>query len=71
MLGGSKASALAHAACLPTRDASLPLSMTRERVFFTACHEKVAGTCHAERSEASGLTRRAAWPTSDSSLRSA
>ncbi len=49
MLGGSKASALAHAACLPTRDASLPLSITRERVFFTACHEEVAATCHAER----------------------
>jgi len=28
-----------------------------------SCHEKVTATCHAERSEASGVTNRAAWPT--------
>jgi len=26
-------------------------------------HQKVAPTCHAERSEASGATRRWVWPT--------
>jgi len=29
----------------------------------TICHEKVVGTCHAERSEASEVTNRAAWST--------
>jgi len=33
--------------------------------------EKGPLACHAERSEASGLTNRTAWPTSDASLRSA
>jgi len=45
----SEESEVGHAARLVRPDASLPLSMTREGAFFTACHEKVAPTCHAER----------------------
>src|SRR5579885_3354734 len=33
-----------------------------------SCYEKPSPTCHAERSEVSGLTNRTAWHTSDSSL---
>jgi len=32
------------------------------------CTSVTFSTCHAERSEASGLTNRAAWPTPDASL---
>jgi len=40
MLSGSEASRVGHADHSAILDASLPLSMTRERVFFTACHER-------------------------------
>jgi len=33
-----------------------------------ACRKKHLLTCHAERSEASGLTSRTAWATPDASL---
>src|SRR5579884_4519176 len=47
--------------CLFTCHASLPLSMTRQRVFVMACYEKVAGTCHAERSEAWHIGAAFSW----------
>src|SRR5579883_1508304 len=38
MLSGSEESEEGHAVRLVRPDASLPLSMTRQRVFFIACH---------------------------------
>src|SRR5579885_1899253 len=45
----SEESEVGHAARLVRPDASLPLSMTREGAFFTACYDKRPLTCHAER----------------------
>src|SRR5579885_2533388 len=55
---------VAHPGCFAA------LRMTCPGGFFTAGYEEGSGTCHAERSEGSEAPRRAAWPTSDSSLRS-
>ncbi len=42
MLSGSEESEVGHAVRLVRPDASLPLSMTRQRGFFTACHQSTA-----------------------------
>src|SRR5579883_967144 len=39
------------------------LRMTCPGHFFMACRKNVAPTCHAERSEESLVSKRAAWPT--------
>jgi hypothetical protein len=42
--------------------------MTREGAFFTACHEKVARTCHSERSEESEVGHASRLVEPDASL---
>src|SRR5579883_751536 len=54
----SEASEVGHAARLVRPDASLPLSMTREGAFFTACHKQYPRACHAERQRSIQATNR-------------